>query len=445
MVVWITNLRWTGIALILLGSSSLADEPGRTYPHVIGPAGKPYGPTQSHYQYQKRYGRPWNGTTTGNQGYPIQHRTYSSGSGYRPGIDHDHSHSLHSHSDYSRGGIRSPGHNVRFYGPAAPPFGFGNFGYGVRSFNGFGLSTYGNFGTTYGAFSTLPYASIGPGYAYNYNPIVTPGFYDPYSIPGGYIYQAPSTFVAPPVQWGVGPQLGLLNPFMPYPTSPLPSGVNSPVLEQDLPREWDLPNGAINPREDPSLTPPSTPEARLKSIQLQAKGDEALQKMQYPAASRNYREAMLVAPDRVDPVFRYGFVLMAQARYADAVAQFKRASAIDSTWPQFAPSFSQMLGERNQFEKIQIQQRVAEWTEENVRDPDRIYLLALMLHLDGDDRAQGLVDTAMLIAGNQPHLTGLKKERDPLAPVNDAPPNIAPANGNGLDPAQVPELPPLPN
>ncbi|MFO1021253.1 MAG: hypothetical protein U0903_11225 [Planctomycetales bacterium] len=32
-----------------------------SYPLVYGPTGRPYGPTQAHYQYQRQYGHPWQG------------------------------------------------------------------------------------------------------------------------------------------------------------------------------------------------------------------------------------------------------------------------------------------------------------------------------------------------------------------------------------------------
>ena len=52
------------VSLGLFGSESVrAGHRSKTirYPRVYGPAGRPYGPTQAHYQYQKRYGRPWHG------------------------------------------------------------------------------------------------------------------------------------------------------------------------------------------------------------------------------------------------------------------------------------------------------------------------------------------------------------------------------------------------
>lgn len=390
-----------GIWLSGAGVPAFADGPGQqTYPRVIGPSGRPYGPTQAHYQYEKRYGRSWDGTVTGNQGYPIG--TRSTQGGFYSGYDAGHHHHHH-------------------YGNAS------GWGWGLGGF-GVGITTVG----TYGGYPVSIYS--GPGYAWNYNPVVTPGFYDPYSIPGGYIYEAPSTYVVPPVPWGgVAVPLGVS--VAPDPGVMLPA----PVMERDLnlPRVFGLPqdnslDGALRP-----IVPQSTPEAKLRSIQDQARGDEQLLKLNYPAASQSYRKAIQTAQDRVEPIYRYGLVLVAQARYADAVQQFKLASSLDSTWPQSAPNLDTLFGQKNTMEKVQIKHRVAEWTQQNVRDPDRIYLLSLMLHLDEDARGQTLIDTALRIGGPQPHLAALKVPRQPdpagalLQPGPLGVPGIPQANPNG--------------
>lgn len=54
------------LALCLLSEATVVADPphrhgGSGYPHVIGPSGRAYGPTMSHYQYERRYGRPWHG------------------------------------------------------------------------------------------------------------------------------------------------------------------------------------------------------------------------------------------------------------------------------------------------------------------------------------------------------------------------------------------------
>ncbi|MEW4488996.1 hypothetical protein AB1L42_12995 [Thalassoglobus sp. JC818] len=47
------------------GLSGPPGKRGRSYPLVYGATGRPYGPTQAHYQYELRYGRPWYGGGSG--------------------------------------------------------------------------------------------------------------------------------------------------------------------------------------------------------------------------------------------------------------------------------------------------------------------------------------------------------------------------------------------
>lgn len=403
-------------ALVITGSFGLmgrpdlavAQNPGpQTYPRVIGASGRPYGPTQAHYQYEKRYGRSWDGTVTGNQGYPIGIRNNDAGFGLSP---------------YQ---FREPGWGWGW--------GMGGVGIGVTA-----IGTYGGYPVSIGAV---------PGYAWNYNPVVSSGFYDPFSIPGGYIFEAPSTYVVPPAPWGVSPLVPPAINVLPNPGL----GIAAPVVEQelDLPRLYGLPQDNSLNGVNPPIIPQSTPEAKLRSIQEQTRGDEHLLRLEYPAASQRYRKAIQAAQERVEPVYRYGLVLVAQARYAEAVQQFKLASGLDSTWPQHAPNLDRMFGERNTMEKVQIKHRVAEWTQQNVRDPDRIFLLSMMLHLDDDPRAQGLIDTALRIGGPQPHLSALKIPRQPDAaallpqPQQAGPGNFPVFPGNGAGP-QGPKNPNVP-
>ena len=57
------RLTYAVLALCALPvATAQADPPGSfRYPRVYGYTGRPYGPTQAHYQYQRQYGRAWDG------------------------------------------------------------------------------------------------------------------------------------------------------------------------------------------------------------------------------------------------------------------------------------------------------------------------------------------------------------------------------------------------
>jgi hypothetical protein len=130
--------------------------------------------------------------------------------------------------------------------------------------------------------------------------------------------------------------------------------------------------------------------------------------------------------------------LAARSRYLEAVDQLKLACQLDPTSPQHSISLSELFGERNTFEKTRVKQRVAEWTLQDARDPNRLFLLGALLYLDGDPNAKTMIETAILIAGNQEHLVAFTGPRaEQAAPVQA--PQANPKNGNN-QPA-----PPLPN
>src|SRR5690606_28523447 len=56
--------RCTLIAAVSLFAAVAAEQSASAqfrYPRVYGATGRPYGPTQAHYQYQRQYGRSWHG------------------------------------------------------------------------------------------------------------------------------------------------------------------------------------------------------------------------------------------------------------------------------------------------------------------------------------------------------------------------------------------------
>jgi len=115
---------------LALLTSSLA-EAQQSYPRVYGPSGALYGPTQAHYQYERRYGRPWHGTG----GIQVQHR-------------HGHGHHHHGHHHHHHGGW---GYGGYWGGPLVPPYGLGfsYSGYGFYGSFGYGPGVGGGVGVPY--------------------------------------------------------------------------------------------------------------------------------------------------------------------------------------------------------------------------------------------------------------------------------------------------------
>ncbi|WP_437205672.1 hypothetical protein [Planctomicrobium sp. SH664] len=237
-----------------------------------------------------------------------------------------------------------------------------------------------------------------------FSPIIAPYFDFPLGGAQPYFNYFPSnayygTVPPPPPVLPNGP----LNPTWPVnpQLQPIPSEaqINSPPLN------------AGNMGSLPAPTPiiePSTPAAQQQSLQLQAQGDQQLQQLSYLAASERYRRAIDAARDRVEPRYRLAVTLLGRGRYLEAADQLKLVLAINPHWPKQAESFDQVLGHQNALEKLRIQQRVSEWVRQDVRDPNRLFLLAVVMYLEGDPQFKIPVDSAIQIAGPEPHLVALQ-------------------------------------
>jgi len=137
---------------------------------------------------------------------------------------------------------------------------------------------------------------------------------------------------------------------------------------------------------------------------MQAAGDRLFAKLDYPGAQKSYATSIQAAPDRPDPYARLAITKAARGDLRGAVAYMKQMVEVDPTYASRADSLDTLFGPQNGVSKLQLKQRVADWTKENIHDTDRIYLLGTILFLDGDDRFRTLLDTAAKLEGDQPHL-----------------------------------------
>lgn len=293
------------------------------------------------------------------------------------------------------------------------------------------------------------------------------GFGGFYSGPGYFSYSAPgysffsgTTTVLPAPVWsppaGGGYYYGApgyyLDPYGPAIERP---GVFDPVPadEQAVFDDWVDENRAawedpieqlpIEQRPERFITPSST-AAQVRGIRLQHEGDLLLKNLQYNVAARRYREAIAAAPDRAEPYFRLGVAAAADGDFVEAVRQMKFGLQLDAGWPRTAVRLDELLGNDNLLARTLVKQRVADWTREDIRDPDRLFLLGVLLHLDGDERSQVLFESAARLGGMSYPLAAFLRGDELLpraeAQTDDASP--LPAAGPELE--QPPLLPPPP-
>lgn len=398
------------IAAVLMYAVSTAGAhpPGKTftYPRVYGVTGHLYGPTQAYYQYQRQYGHPWHGYN----GITL------------------HGHRRHSHHRFGGG---YPGYVLPGYGGYAPyPYG----GYGIVSpfsylGGGFIGSSYGVYaGPTIGIYSGPVY---GPAPLFGYGPAYAPG-YVPSSVIGG----SPAT---------------------------IPGGVfNNSVTDrtrQENRRRW---LGGIDrdpvPKSAARLPKPSGTAAKLKSLRVEVQGNAAFRRQDYPHAIKRYRQAISAAEDRAEPYFRLGLVFAATGNYLSAVKQIRRGLEIDPTWPQTGLSLEESFGASNRLARLSTIRGVADWVREDIRDPDRLFLLGVLLHFNDDDaQAKPFFETALRLAAEGEHIKlflrpPAKSPKDknsparviPPAPADPRPPVPEPPTDEPLQPEGPSLRPPVP-
>lgn len=175
----------------------------------------------------------------------------------------------------------------------------------------------------------------------------------------------------------------------------------------------------------------SSRAAKERSKQFQTEGDRWLREGQNVKAYLRYLEAQREAEDRGEVYFRQAFVLVAMGRYPHAVAKLKRGLQVDPQSGRTGKTLDEIYGVENVDHKVDYLQRVADWTNADVRDPDRLFLMGVLLHFDDDSRSGEFINAAWKIAGKGPHLQaflqlpGSPPKEVPAAPI---------ANGRAVQP-----------
>lgn len=348
-----------GTALVLCAAvpTVCRAQPGKTYPRVVGASGGLYGPTQAHYQYQRRYGHAW----TGSRGIS------------RSSSAHTHGRHFHYHS-------------------YQPYWG--------------GAYSYGAFG----------YPAYIPQYTY-----------------------APSIVIQP-------------QPII-FEPDPFDNDVlNRDQQIEDLQRLKNLiPNPADPDR--PLHVKKSNAAGRQRSLHLQGQGDISFRERRYAKAYSHYRQAIKAAQDLSAPYFRTAFALSAMGHFESAVRYLKQGLRLDPKWPLTGEGLDERFGQDGEIAKNSMLHKVAQWVREDIRDPDRLFLVGVLLHFNNDiDRAMKFFEAADQMGGSPRHVrlflnleaaAADDPAQPPAAPAVPKPPQPMPEGGP--DPEPVQDGPVLPN
>ena len=179
----------------------------------------------------------------------------------------------------------------------------------------------------------------------------------------------------------------------------------------------------------------SNAEQQLRAQRSQLQGDRHFQRADYLSAAGKYRQATQAAADLPGPRIRLGMALAGLGEFRGAARAFKMVLQLEPRWPEQGPSLDELFGPDNDIAKNTVMQRALAWTKADIRDPDRLLVMGILLWFNEDlDAARKVFETAVqLTEGTSPAVAFLKAG---ATPIRSAPP--APA-------ATAPEVPPAPN
>jgi tetratricopeptide (TPR) repeat protein len=149
----------------------------------------------------------------------------------------------------------------------------------------------------------------------------------------------------------------------------------------------------------------------------------------------NYKNAVDLAPERPEAHFRMALTFTALKQYSSAVREFKKSIDLDPTLPQSGDTLSTIFGNDVKTWESQVMPVVAAWTQEDLRDTDRLFLLGLLLYFNEDPRGSEMMEAAKRTPGVNDYIlaftnpaatplaaarhTGPRRRRDPMPPQAD--------------------------
>lgn len=197
----------------------------------------------------------------------------------------------------------------------------------------------------------------------------------------------------------------------------------------------------------------SNAEQMLRAQRAQVQGDQHFQRADYLSAAGKYRQATQAAADLPAPRIRLGMALAGLGEFRGAARAFKMALQLEPRWPELGPSLEELFGPDNDIAKNTLMQRALAWTKADIRDPDRLLVMGILLWFNEDvDAARKVFATAVqLTEGASPAVAFLKvgTTASPSVPLAPAPPAAAAgpaAAANVVPPAPTNDAPiPMPD
>jgi hypothetical protein len=143
--------------------------------------------------------------------------------------------------------------------------------------------------------------------------------------------------------------------------------------------------------------------------------------------------------------------LAATTNYSLAVDEIKRAMKIDPDWPLKGAALDELWGADNILSKNAVLHKLAAWVREDIRDPDRLFLMGVFLHFNDDtDKSHPFFEAAYELSPNPVYAQAFLEAEDglranrPAEEPRPSPPDDDAAAPQSPVPALLPKRPAAP-
>ncbi|QDT16059.1 tetratricopeptide repeat protein [Alienimonas californiensis] len=308
------------------------------------------------------------------------------------------------------GGFYSGGLGYRGVGYRGLGYGYGygglGYGYGGPAYYPYGIGNYANPvvglgpGGAYLAPGPVPYYGYGLNLGTNY--LGYPAYGGNYTNFGG----NPNAFMMGPHRnpgfgWATGGGGAAIGPELPAGAGPNPALDEAWREQAD---RWRAPIDLGDAGPAPNEPRPADERELAEALRDERAGDEAFGRLDYRKALAHYRRAAASAPTRGEPLYRAAFARVALGQFVPAAEDLRRALSLNPSLPETGPSLRELFGSDHSIARTAALGGVADWTRQDVRDPDRLFLLGAVMHANDDDRAREIFEAAWRLTGGRPHL-----------------------------------------
>jgi len=237
--------------------------------------------------------------------------------------------------------------------------------------------------------SPYPYRSAAYGYTPYYGNRYVHRYGDSYGYrcyPDSYLYPSPHYLYPPPLYLPAG----LL--FGPQATQQFFGWNNGARPRPNI-------NAAEPPKPEIAVQRATNARSNALAWRFIGFGDAQFAQQKYAEANDRYRKASRSAPQLADAWFRQGFAMIATGRYDLAVKSIWRGLRLDPKWSQANFDLDQLYNSDVMAKNAHLES-LAQAADDKPNDPDRLFLLGVFLHFDGQpDRASPLFERAQDVAG----------------------------------------------